>query len=153
MAGHAGAQFRAAQAAVRIARSSLFPTVSTTPSAALSGTSGASETLRSYSIPVDAAYQVDVWGGIRHAVAASTFLAQASAADLETARLLYQSELAADYFAIQGLDATRYLFDATVTSYERYAQLTQDRLDGGVASEGDVALAQTQLETARAQTV
>jgi NodT family efflux transporter outer membrane factor (OMF) lipoprotein len=43
------------------------------------------------------------------------------------------------------------LLDATVKSYEQYVQLTQDRFDGGVASKGDVALAQTQLETVRAQ--
>jgi NodT family efflux transporter outer membrane factor (OMF) lipoprotein len=72
---------------------------------------------------------------------------------LENARLLYQAELASDYFQIQGLDASRQLLDATVKSYEQYVQLTQDRFDGGVASKGDVALAQTQLETARAQLV
>ena len=72
---------------------------------------------------------------------------------LENARLLYQAELAADYFQIQGLDAERQLLDATVKSYEQYAQLTQDRFEGGVASMADVALAQTQLETARAQLV
>ena len=68
-----------------------------------------------------------------------------------TRDLLYQAELAADYFQIQGLDAERRLLDATVQSYEQYVQLTQDRFEGGVASMGDVALAQTQLETARAQ--
>ena len=67
--------------------------------------------------------------------------------------MLYQAELATDYFQIEGLDATRKLLDTTVKSYERYVQLTQDRFDGGVASMGDVALAQTQLETARAQLV
>ena len=45
------------------------------------------------------------------------------------------------------------MLDTTVKSYEQYVQLTQDRFDGGVASKGDVALAQTQLETARAQLV
>jgi NodT family efflux transporter outer membrane factor (OMF) lipoprotein len=84
-------------------------------------------------------------------VAANAALAQASAAQLENARLLYQAELAGDYFQIQGLDASQQLLDATVKSYERYVQLTQDRFDGGVASQGDVALAQTQLETARVQ--
>jgi NodT family efflux transporter outer membrane factor (OMF) lipoprotein len=147
----AGAQFRAAQAAVRISRSSLFPALTAAPSATRSGGGAATGNHRSYSIPFDATYQVDLWGGIRHGVASSTALAQASAADVETARLLYQSELATDYFEVQGLDATRHLLESTVTSYEHFAQLTQDRLDGGVASEGDVALAQTQLETARAQ--
>jgi NodT family efflux transporter outer membrane factor (OMF) lipoprotein len=97
------------------------------------------------------AYGIDVWGSIRRGVAANSALAQASAAQLENARLLYQAELAGDYFQIQGLDASQQLLEATVKSYERNVQLTQDRFDGGVASQGDVALAQTQLETARVQ--
>jgi NodT family efflux transporter outer membrane factor (OMF) lipoprotein len=84
-------------------------------------------------------------------VAANSAIAQASAAQLENARLLYQADLASDYFQIQGLDASRQLLEATVKSYEQYVQLTQDRYEGGVASLGDVALAQTQLETMRAQ--
>jgi NodT family efflux transporter outer membrane factor (OMF) lipoprotein len=38
-----------------------------------------------------------------------------------------------------------------VQSYERSLELTRDRFQGGVASMSDVALAETQLETARAQ--
>ena len=128
-----------------------FPTVTVTPSATRSGTGAASGAQRLYSIPIDVTYQADVWGSIRRSVAANAAVAQASAAELENARLLYQAELAADYFQIQGLDAERRLLDATVKSYEQYVQLTQDRFEGGVASMGDVALAQTQLETARAQ--
>lgn len=149
----ADAQFRAAKAAVRVARAGLFPTVTTAPSATRSGTGAASGLRRLYTIPIDFVYQIDIWGSIRRGVAANSALAQASAADLENARLLYQAELAADYFQIEGLDASRHLLDTTVKSYERYVQLTQDRFDGGVASMGDVALAQTQLETARAQLV
>jgi NodT family efflux transporter outer membrane factor (OMF) lipoprotein len=149
----ADAQFRAAKAAVRAARAGLFPTVSATPSATRAGGGAASGLRRLYTIPIDFAYQIDVWGSIRRGVAANAAIAQASAADLENARLLYQAELAADYFQIEGLDAARQLLDTTVKSYERYVQLTQDRYDGGVTSMGDVALAQTQLETARAQLV
>jgi NodT family efflux transporter outer membrane factor (OMF) lipoprotein len=149
----ADAQFRAAKAAVRIARADLFPTVTATPSATGSGTGAASGVRRLYTIPIDMAYQADIWGSIRRGVAANSAVAQASAAELENARLLYQAELATDYFQIQGLDAALQLLDVTVKSYERYVQLTQDRYDGGVASMGDVALAQTQLETARAQLV
>ena len=149
----AEAQFRAAKAAVRVARASLFPTVTTSPSATRSEGNAASGLRRIYTIPIDFVYQIDIWGGIRHGVRANSAIAQASAADLENARLLYQAELAADYFQIEGLDATQLLLDTTVKSYERYVQLTQDRFDGGVASQGDVALAQTQLETARAQLV
>ena len=141
----AEAQFRAAKAAVSVARGGLFPTATAAPSGTRSRTGGL------YTIPVDVAWQIDIWGSIRRGVAANSALAQASAAQLENARLLYQAELAADYFQIQGLDALRQLLDATVKSYERNVQLTQDRFDGGVASQGDVALAQTQLETARVE--
>jgi NodT family efflux transporter outer membrane factor (OMF) lipoprotein len=147
----AEAQFREAKAAVRIARAGLFPTVTAAPSATDSGTGTPSSVRRVYTIPVDLGYQIDVWGSIRRGVAANSALAQASAAQLGNARLLYQAELAADYFQIQGLDASQQLLEATVKSYERNVQLTQDRFDGGVASQGDVALAQTQLETARVQ--
>jgi NodT family efflux transporter outer membrane factor (OMF) lipoprotein len=147
----AEAQFREAKAAVRIARAGLFPTVTAAPSATDSGTGTPSSVRRVYTIPVDLGYQIDVWGSIRRGVAANSALAQASAAQLGNARLLYQAELAADYFQMQGLDASQQLLEATVKSYERNVQLTQDRFDGGVASQGDVALAQTQLETARVQ--
>ena len=136
---------------MRVTRAGQFPTVTAAPSATRSGTGAASGVQRLYTIPIDVAYQADVWGSIRRSVAANSAVAQASAAELENARLLYQAELAADYFQIQGLDAERQLLDATVKSYEQYVQLTQDRYEGGVASMGDVALAQTQLETARAQ--
>ena len=146
----AEAQFREAQAAVRVARAGEFPTLTAAPSATGSGT-GAAGAKRLYTIPLEAVYQIDVWGSIRRGVAANSAIAQASAAQLENARLLYQAEIAADYFQIQGLDASQQLLDATVKSYARYVQLTQNRFDGGVASQGDVAQAQTQLETARAQ--
>ena len=149
----AAAQFQAAKASVRVARAGEFPTLTAAPSVTGSG-AGASGAKGLYTLPIDlVAYQVDIWGAIRRGVAANSAVAQASAAQLENARLLYQAELASDYFQIQGLDASLQLLDTTVKSYEQYVQLTQDRFDGGVASKGDVALAQTQLETARAQLV
>jgi NodT family efflux transporter outer membrane factor (OMF) lipoprotein len=149
----AEAQFRAAVASVRVARTGRFPTVGASPALTRSGGAEASGAGPDYTIPVDVTYQTDVWGSIRRNVAANAAVAQASAADLENARLLYQSELAADYFQVQGLDASRQLLDDTVQSYQQNLQLTQDRFDGGVASMGDVALARAQLETARAQSV
>jgi NodT family efflux transporter outer membrane factor (OMF) lipoprotein len=147
----AEAQFRAARAAVRITASGQYPIVATTPSATRSGGDAAQGSGRLYRVPVDVSYQADIWGSVRRSVAANAALAQASAADLENVRLLYQAELAGDYFQIQGLDAERRLLEETVRSYEQYLQLTQDRFQGGVVSMADVALAQTQLETARAQ--
>ncbi|MDE3168519.1 MAG: efflux transporter outer membrane subunit, partial [Acidobacteriota bacterium] len=43
--------------------------------------------------------------------------------------------------------------DSTVVSYEKALELTQNRYQGGLSSELDVAQAQTQLETTRAEAV
>jgi NodT family efflux transporter outer membrane factor (OMF) lipoprotein len=151
----AEAQFREAKFAVRIARSNLFPTVSAAPSIvnARSAISVPPTRYTTYDLPVDVSYQADIWGSIRRSIQASAEAAQVSAAQLENARLSYQAELAQDYFELRGTDGEKELLDTTVKSYQDYLKLTQDRFDSGVASGSDVAQAQTQLETARAQLI
>jgi NodT family efflux transporter outer membrane factor (OMF) lipoprotein len=79
--------------------------------------------------------------------------ARASAADLAAVDLSLHAEMAADYFALRGLDSQTKLLTDTVTTLEKQLDLTQRRLKGGVATDVDVAQAQTQLETVRAQLV
>jgi NodT family efflux transporter outer membrane factor (OMF) lipoprotein len=78
-------------------------------------------------------------------------MAQASAAQLENARLIVQADLAIDYFTLHGLDGDIGLLERTVASYEEYLALTKARMTAGVASGADVAQAEAQLGTARAQ--
>jgi NodT family efflux transporter outer membrane factor (OMF) lipoprotein len=98
-------------------------------------------------------YVVDLWGSIRRSITASAESAQVTAAQLENARLSFHAELALVYFELRGVDADQELLERTVKSYEDYLRLTQDRFNSGVASGGDVAQAQTQLNTARAQLI
>jgi len=158
----AEAQFREAKAAVRIARSGLFPTVTGSVSivnarSSVTGTPGnqsfTPSSRTTYDLPVDASWQPDLWGNIRRGVAGTVATAQASAAQLENARLAYQGELAGDYFQLRGTDGDYDLLDRTVKSYQDYLTLTQNRFNAGVASGADVAQAQTQLDVARAQLV
>ena len=151
----AEAQFREAKFAIRIARSNLYPTVSAAPSIVNSRSveSSPPATYTAYDLPVDVSYQADIWGSIRRSIQASAEAAQVSAAQLENARLSYQAELAQDYFELRGTDGEKDLLETTVKSYQDYLKLTQDRFNSGVASGSDVAQAQTQLETARAQLI
>ena len=156
----AEARYRAARAAVLGARSGLSPTVTAGASAtrsrasstrSLSGLRLTGLTVNDYQLPVDFSYEIDLWGRVRRSVEASVAGAQASAADVATATLSMQSELALDYFQLCGLDAEKQLLDSTVAGYEKALQLTQLRHDQGVASGVDVAQAETQLATTRAQ--
>ena len=94
-----------------------------------------------------------MWRPLNGIVEAHRTAAQAAAADVETARLSFHAELALDYFTLRGLDREQALLDTTVAAYERALELTQNRFQGGLASQADVALAETQLETTRAQAV
>jgi NodT family efflux transporter outer membrane factor (OMF) lipoprotein len=105
------------------------------------------------SIGAQASWEPDFWGRIRRGVEQARANAQASAADLASVDLSLHAELAADYFALRGLDSETRLLTDTVTDLEHQLDLTQRRLKGGVATDVDVAQAQTQLETVRAELV
>lgn len=156
------AQFRAARESVRVARAALFPTLSAgaaitnSRTSAIGGVSfsgaGGSPVRTNYEIPsLTFSWTADVWGSIRRSIQASAENAQATAAQIETVKLALQSELALDYFELHGLDTNLELFESTVKSFEEFLTLTQNRFRGGVATGADVAQAETQLATARAQ--
>ena len=163
----AQAQFEQARATVRYNRADYYPTITVQPSATrerfsanrplnpITGTNGkpANATTNDLVIPVDMSYEPDVWGRVRRTVEAARADAQATLADLESVRLSVHSELAVDYFQARELDAEAALLDSTVSSYTKQLELTNNRYNGGVASQVDVAQAQTQLETARAQAI
>jgi NodT family efflux transporter outer membrane factor (OMF) lipoprotein len=158
----AQAQFLQARAALRISRSGLFPTITANPLISRDRVSanrplavpGGTTNYADFQFPaVDASYEADVWGRVRRTVEASRSEAQASAADLASVGLSLHAELAMDYFQLRGLDAQKQLLDSTVASYQKALDLTQSRYGGGLASAVDVAQAQTQLETARAQSI
>jgi NodT family efflux transporter outer membrane factor (OMF) lipoprotein len=149
------AVYQQAKALVRQSRAPLYPTVSAGPAitASKSGGSGAvtggvvggASVRELYSLPFSVSWEPDLWGSVHRSVTAAASSAQASEADVENAKLLYQSELAQDYFNLHGTDADAELLERTATSYQDFLTLTQNRFRGGVASDLDVAQAQSQL--------
>ena len=155
----ATAAFAQARALVRGARANLYPQVFAAPSISTvrpSGTRAIStfhDAYGDYILPGDVSYEADVWGRLRGIVDATRAAAQATAADLETARLSLHAELALDYFLLRGLDREQDLLNGAVDAYEKALELTQNRFNGGLSSQADVAQAETQLEQTRAQAV
>jgi outer membrane protein, multidrug efflux system len=151
------ARLQQARAATRIARSSLFPTLTAASAATRARASvnsprfppGTEPLGNNFDVEADVSYEIDVWGRVRNAVASAKASQQASAADLATLNLSIHAELAADYFALRAADAQQVLLDQTVADYTRSLQLTQNLYSGGGAALADVAQAQAQLESAR----
>ncbi len=113
----AEAQFREAKLNVRIARSYLYPTLTTSPSITNSRVpvtgvaNGSAFSRTTYDLPVDVSYEADIWGSVRREFQSIAEAAQVSDAQLESARLSYQAELAQDYFELRGTDGDKDLLD------------------------------------------
>jgi NodT family efflux transporter outer membrane factor (OMF) lipoprotein len=153
------ANYGQAKALADQARAGLFPTL-----AANAGVSRAREsanapligptTPRYYDdndVGGTVSYEFDLWGQIRNQVAAGRANAEASAADLENARLSLLAQMVEDYIQLRSLDRENQILDDTVKAYDRALTLTQQRHGAGIAAGLDVAQAQTQLDAARSQ--
>jgi len=143
------------------ARSQYFPQISTTPSYVRERTSrnapvnglpaGAGYTYNLFTVPVNVAWEVDVWGRVRRLTEGARVRMAAAGDDLESLKLLLQAELAQDYFTLRAQDAEIQLLIDTAQAYQRSLDLTVNRRKGGVATDLDVSQADTQLRTTEAQ--
>jgi NodT family efflux transporter outer membrane factor (OMF) lipoprotein len=154
----AEANFRAARALVVSARSALFPTIGVSPAysnSRVSSTTGhlvsGNGTVNEYALPFDLSYTPDFWHRIRNTINEEAYSAQASAADIATALLSTQAELATDYFELRATDMQRKILDDTMINYRQNVDLTNTLYKTGIDSEQDLVQAQNQLDTATAQ--
>jgi multidrug efflux system outer membrane protein len=140
----------AARAQLAITRSSLFPQVQ----GESNFTGGKEQNFQSKSnflaLTADAAFQVDLFGGLRRATQASRAQMLATEAARQTVVLTLVSDVATDYFLLLELDLELQISRDTVKTQEDSVKLTSLRLDHGVATKLDVLQAQQVLDTANA---
>lgn len=150
------AAYAQARALVREQRASLFPTVTLDGGASRSRSSGNTTTGttgrvgNNYQLSIGGSWEPDVWGRLGRAVDGAKAGEQASAADLASAKLSAQGELAANYFSLRQTDAQKKLLESTLAGYQRALEITQNRYASGIAARTDVLQAQTQLANAQA---
>jgi NodT family efflux transporter outer membrane factor (OMF) lipoprotein len=153
--------YLAARDQVMAVRSQLYPTLGAGPSFSHTRESSHAPnvtptTSTSYNdllLTGAGSWEPDFWGRIRRNIEAAHATMQASAADQANVSLTLEAEMAADYFQLRGLDSQIRLLKSTVADMEKQLTLTVNRREGGVATDVDVAQAQTQLETVKAQLV
>ena len=150
------ARLEQARAAAGVSRSGYFPVVS----ANAASTNQRASTNAPFYFPafdpkfqnnivgLDVSYELDVWGRLRNAVAASDARVAASAADLAALDLSLRAELAGLYFALRGQDALQIQFDDTAAAYRELYDLTQKLYEGGAANLTDLAQAKLQWQNA-----
>ncbi len=159
------AAYAQARALVAEQRAGLFPSVTLNGGANRSGNGGGTgntnnnaannaaagnRTNSNYQASLGAAWEPDVWGRLQNLSNGAAATAAASAADLATARLSAQGELAVNYLSLRQQDAQQALLASTLAGYARALDIAQNRYTAGIAAKTDVLQAQTQLANAKA---
>jgi NodT family efflux transporter outer membrane factor (OMF) lipoprotein len=162
------AAYEEARAVVREAQAALFPVatasynVTRTRTGSLAGTTGGSAVgtaigtryTTQYNVPISGSWDLDVWGKVRRQIEANTASAQASAADLDNAKLSAQAQLATAYFNLRATDSLHDLLSRTVALDKKTLSIVQNQFNAGFSvTAGDVATAQAQFDNAQAQLI
>src|SRR4029077_1524119 len=154
---------------VREAQAALFPTatagysVTRTRTGPLVGSGaqiGAGHAIytTTYSAPIAGRWDLDVWGKVRRSIEADASAAQASAADLDNAKLSAQAQLATAYFNLLAADSLRDLLHRSAAQFRETYEITLNKYKAGYGpsattgtTSADVALAQSQVLAIEAQ--
>lgn len=101
-------------------------------------------------INASATWEPDFWDRISNQTKLAKEQAQATAAEVASARLSLEAGLASDYMTLRGLDSEHAVYTQTIGFYGKAVSITRQRLAGKIASGLDVARAQNQLSSADA---
>jgi len=152
-----------ARALARVAGSYLYPTISLDPAYSRLHTSanrdsprtgvrqGRGVTLNDWLIPIDLAYEVDLWGRVRRSFESAKGQAQASAYDVAVVQLGVQTDVAEYYYTLRSLDAQVRILTDTIAGYQEQVRLLSAQLRAGLVSARIVDQGRALLEATIAQ--
>lgn len=96
-------------------------------------------------------YEIDLWGRVRRTVEASMAETEAAEADWAAAKLSLRSELARTYFNLRFIDYEIEVLKQSLELRRENRRLVDARVRGGETTDLDLARAETEVETTRAQ--
>jgi NodT family efflux transporter outer membrane factor (OMF) lipoprotein len=154
-------RIREARASASSARAPLRPSVDASGSARVSGTgsdsrstgvdSGLGGTTQSYSLGLDASWELDLFGGIRSGVDAAEATADARTADVQDLLVSLAAEVALDYIDVRALQQRLAIAQSNVTLQQETLDLTRFRQQAGLGTDLEVQQALSNIASTRAQ--
>jgi multidrug efflux system outer membrane protein len=142
----AEASLRAARASRGIVAGSLWPTLAGTGSY-IRGANGAAPAGDTFATGLDAAWELDVFGGNRRNVESANATIVAQQENLHDVRVTLSAEIALDYIQLRSYQEQIAIAQDNLKSEERTAELTRKKLAAGFVSALDVANAEAQVAT------
>lgn len=98
-------------------------------------------------------WDADLWGKLRRNVESKDASFVASVADLESAKLSIQTQLAQAYFLLRSLDSQKVLLETTAKSNLRGVTLSKNQYEIGVKARADFINADAQYKNVQAQQI
>lgn len=153
----AAARVEQARAVAGAARGAYWPQIAANGSVVRERTSTTTDNVfpdaltTTYRAPLEAAWEIDLFGRVRRLNESARAEAAASAATFEGVRLALTAEVASTYFSLRGFEQELSLVRETVALRRRALQLVTARVKSGTAADLDSARAETELATAEAE--
>jgi NodT family efflux transporter outer membrane factor (OMF) lipoprotein len=146
MLDQARARVRQARASVIVAESGLYPTLDVGAGVTRSRSS-AGFTGSTFRAGFDAAWEIDVFGGVRRQVEAAEADLEATAEDQRAAWVSVAAEVAGTYVQLRGAQSRLAFARKNLEAQRRTAGLTRERFEAGYVGGLDVANAEQQVQT------
>lgn len=159
----AAARVVQARAIAGVAEAQYFPEVTLDPSATRTrysanrplqpGTPTVGYTANDFRLPLDASYEIDVWGRVRRQVESANARLDATADDYFTVLLTLQADIAQAYFSLRSFDAEIDVLRRAIDIRRQALDLIDVRFKGGVGTELDVTRAKTEVAQAESDLI
>jgi multidrug efflux system outer membrane protein len=151
----AEARLRQARALFKDARLDLFPRITShgtynRSDEQIPGFGSTRVPIESAELGFDAAWEIDLFGRVRHGVEAARSDAGAADSDLGAAKVSVMAEVARTYFALRGAQARLAVARENADSQRETVRLTQVRFEVGRGDPVDVKSAQARLSATEA---
>ncbi len=157
------ATLRQARAARCIAVGGLWPEVTATGEYLRESTSGATSPSKGKAVTVastaqnlyqagfDAAWEIDIFGGLRRNVESANATVEAAIAGISNVQVTIAAEVALDYVQLRGYQQQIAIARKNLQAMQNTALITRQKLGAGFASALDVANAEASVATTEAQ--